>query len=74
MGFISGQRLELIPIVLYLCFVKTERIMKKTRLVTIKEYIDECTDKKKSQVYNDVKSGKIPTEIKYGYRFIRVKI
>ncbi len=45
-----------------------------TKLVSIKEYIISHTKDKKSKVYADVKSGKIKTEERYGFKFIRVKL
>jgi len=46
----------------------------KYKLVTIKEYIEEHADKKKSQIYNDVESGKLKSVVKFGRRLIRVKV
>ena len=45
-----------------------------TKLITIKEYIKNYSNDKKSKVYKDVTTGAIKTVERYGKKLIRVKI
>jgi len=45
-----------------------------TKLITIKEYVENHSDKSKSQTYLLIKQGKIKTTEKYGKKLIRVEI